>query len=185
MHWTTTTLQNRLETATNDCLNASASVSDAVFFDNSNGKWSIAENLIHLQKGAKRLGGALALPKEQIANFGLATKPSRTYEAMRDYYAEALKTNFVVPKAFTAEQTADDTRPSVLSAYTQSHANLNALIPNFSETDLDTYQIPHPRLGLLTLREMLYFMVYHIGHHQKAVDRIVLAPINFSSSFPQ
>ena len=90
MHWTTTILQDRLETATNDCLNASTSASDAVFFDNSNGKWSIAENLIHLHKVAQRFGGALGLPKEQIANFGLAIQPSRTYEEMKTVYSDAL-----------------------------------------------------------------------------------------------
>lgn len=175
MHWTQSILQDRLEMATNDCFNATKSVSDSTFFDNSNGKWSIAENLIHLEKAAKRLTSVLALPKEQIANFGTATKPSRTYEEVVNFYLEALKTDFIVPKAFTAMQTAEDTRPLVLTTYTQSHAHLNAVILNFTEEDLDNYQIPHPRLGLLSVREMLYFMVYHIGHHQKAVDRIVLA----------
>ena len=185
MHWTITILQDRLETATNDCLNASASVSDAVFFDNSNGKWSIAENLIHLHKVAQRFGSALGLPKAQIANFGLATQPSRTYEAMKTVYSDALKTRVIVQKAFAALQTEADTRPVVLSTFTQQHADLKAIITRFSEEDLDKYQMPHPLLGLLTLREMLYFMVYHIGHHQKAVDRIVLAFTNSSSSFPQ
>jgi hypothetical protein len=40
-------------------------------------------------------------------------------------------------------------------------------IDRFSETQLDQLILPHPLLGKLTLREMLYFTIYHVQHHQK------------------
>jgi hypothetical protein len=34
---------------------------------------------------------------------------------------------------------------------------------------LDLLILPHPLLGKLTLREMLYFTLYHVEHHEKQV----------------
>jgi hypothetical protein len=177
MNWNETTLKNNLIAATESCLNHATSVSDAIFFDNSNGKWSIAENLIHLDVSAKRLAGAMSLSKEDLAaKFGLATKSSQPYETIpENYYATASQRNIVAPPAFSVMQTAETTRASVVEGYTKSHAFLNAALANFTEEELEKYQIPHPVLGLLTVREMIYFTVFHIGHHQKAVERIVLA----------
>ena len=31
--------------------------------------------------------------------------------------------------------------------------------------DLDKYVLPHPLLGKVTLREMLYFTIHHNEHH--------------------
>jgi hypothetical protein len=177
MHWNKASRQEHLEAAATHCLNTSTAVSDAVFFDNSNGKWSIAENMIHLEKIAKRIAGALSMPKEQLANFGLATKPSRDYDEMSESYSLANQGLVIVPKAFAAAQTAEDTRTSVVEAFTKSHAFLGAAIAEFSEEDLDKYQMPHPLLGLLTVREMFYFTVFHIGHHQKAIDKVLFAHV--------
>ncbi|MCB9182399.1 MAG: DinB family protein [Flavobacteriales bacterium] len=41
----------------------------------------------------------------------------------------------------------------------------------WSESDLERYLLPHPLLGKLTLREMLYFTLYHVQHHQALVQR--------------
>ncbi len=173
MIWTKTDINAYLEKATIACLDATSNVSDTVFFERVNGKWSIAENLIHLEKIAKRIAGALSMPREQLANFGIATKPSRDFKEIMTTYNASLQGVVVVPKAFQGIQTEDDTRASIVGTYTQTHAYLGGKIPDFSEEELDKYQMPHPLLGLLTLREMLTFVVYHIGHHQKAVDRIV------------
>ena len=34
-----------------------------------------------------------------------------------------------------------------------------------SEHKLDRCILPHPLLGKLTLREMIYFTIYHMEHH--------------------
>ena len=39
-------------------------------------------------------------------------------------------------------------------------------IDSFSEKDLDNYILPHPLLGKLTIREMLFFTIYHVQHHE-------------------
>jgi len=44
-------------------------------------------------------------------------------------------------------------------------------LDKFTENELDRYILPHPLLGKLTLREMLFFTIYHIEHHEKLIKR--------------
>jgi hypothetical protein len=37
------------------------------------------------------------------------------------------------------------------------------------ERALDRHLLPHPLMGLLTIREMLAFTVYHTAHHLRRV----------------
>lgn len=46
---------------------------------------------------------------------------------------------------------------------------LEKSLAKFNEEDLDNYILPHPLLGKLTMREMLYFTAYHVTHHHKIV----------------
>jgi len=41
---------------------------------------------------------------------------------------------------------------------------------DYSEQDLDELILPHPLLGKLTLREMMYFTMYHVLHHHKSIE---------------
>jgi uncharacterized damage-inducible protein DinB len=41
----------------------------------------------------------------------------------------------------------------------------------WSERALDARQLPHPLLGKLTVREMLFFTLYHNRHHVDVVKR--------------
>jgi len=44
-------------------------------------------------------------------------------------------------------------------------------LDKFTENELDRYILPHLLLGKLTLREMLFFTIYHIEHHEKLIKR--------------
>ena len=44
------------------------------------------------------------------------------------------------------------------------------LIP---EKELDQYMLPHPILGKVTYREMLYFTMYHVNHHYSLVKNYI------------
>jgi hypothetical protein len=50
-------------------------------------------------------------------------------------------------------------------------AKLCKAIEKRSEEELDRYILPHPILGKLTLREMLYFTIYHVKHHEKLIEK--------------
>ncbi|MGB1018607.1 MAG: hypothetical protein ACPGVH_06035 [Chitinophagales bacterium] len=51
--------------------------------------------------------------------------------------------------------------------------NLNKFIKSLekiSEKELDNFRVPHPLIGKLSIREMLYFSDYHVLHHKKSIE---------------
>ncbi|MBN8578769.1 MAG: DinB family protein [Cytophagales bacterium] len=54
---------------------------------------------------------------------------------------------------------------------TNEVTKLASKLNRFSEAELDLYILPHPLLGKLTLREMIYFTCYHVQHHQELVKQ--------------
>jgi len=49
--------------------------------------------------------------------------------------------------------------------------NLSSNIDKLTEEELDKYVLPHPILGKITMREMLYFTIYHVNHHEKNIKQ--------------
>jgi hypothetical protein len=45
---------------------------------------------------------------------------------------------------------------------------IGAVKRNWGESELDSYILPHPILGKLTIREMLFFTLYHDTLHLSA-----------------
>jgi hypothetical protein len=62
-------------------------------------------------------------------------------------------------------------RESLIQKLNKAITDLCEKAANYSESDLDTYILPHPLLGKLTLREMLYFTTYHVQHHQELIKK--------------
>jgi uncharacterized damage-inducible protein DinB len=46
-------------------------------------------------------------------------------------------------------------------------------VERWSEKELDKRQLPHPLMGKLTLREMLFFTHYHTLHHGAKIDELI------------
>ncbi len=51
------------------------------------------------------------------------------------------------------------------------HAKFITKLNNWDEQNIDKYLLPHPLLGKITMREMLYFTDLHIQHHNKLIDQ--------------
>ena len=49
--------------------------------------------------------------------------------------------------------------------------DITTLLDKWSEQQLDKIIAPHPLLGKLTFREILYFTIYHAKHHQLQIKR--------------
>lgn len=137
----------------------------------ANGKWSPAEHLEHIRKSIKPLAMALGLPKLAIlAAGGKTSRPSAGYDHVVAQYkakldAGAKSTGTYEPKIAQYDIVA-------LSEKTNNIlAELNQKIAKWDEGDLDKYLLPHPILGKLTVREMLYFTLYHVQHHAMLINR--------------
>ncbi len=148
------------------------------FFQQAGGEWSPAENLEHLVRSVQPLAQALRLPKLlQRILFGTAPAPSRSYETVREAYlgrlaAGAQAAGRYLPARFDPSIDVDAAKRQRLSQWSQTAASLAAGLKSWDERDLDRYVLPHPFLGKLTVREMLFFTIYHNMHHAAGVSPV-------------
>ncbi|MEN8803997.1 MAG: DinB family protein, partial [Wenyingzhuangia sp.] len=99
---------------------------------------------------------------------------SRTYEELVARYLKALGNNkAVAPKRFAPKPLSFSSREKEFKAYQKSVKKLISVAQKCTEEELDKFVIPHPLIGKLTLREMLFFCVYHVQHHNKLTQEII------------
>ena len=137
-----------------------------------NGKWTPAQHLEHIQRAVRPVAQALLVPQWFLRwGFGTPNRVPRDYEALVARYKEKLAAGgkasgqFVPPIVPASE--VERTSASLLRIVN----TLVRRVSGWSEQDLDLYLLPHPLLGKLTVREMLFFTIYHVQHHEALVER--------------
>jgi hypothetical protein len=140
------------------------------FFAPMGEAWSPADNVRHLIKSNRPVAKALGLPRAALLlRFGFALRPSRPYSKLRATYHEALASGLRAgdysPKPLPASQQSGEERERILNRWAGSLSALGSAAQGWSEGSLDRLRLPHPGLGMLTVREMLFFTLYHNTHH--------------------
>ena len=131
-----------------------------------NGKWSAGQNLGHLIRAIKPLQIAYCLPKFVLSIlFGTTNRPSRTYDELVIKYKAKLTAGGKASGPFIPPAIGFEKKDKLIKKYADQKQKLIAKIKKQSEADLDKYILPHPLLGKVTLREMLYFTIHHNEHH--------------------
>ena len=144
----------------------------AIINNSIDNKWSVAQNVEHINKTLEQFGKYLSLPKVVIAaKFGNATRPSDIAGLLHKYHvaiaAGAKATAAYVPDA----ETCYDLQTLITNGKTSLLHTTNA-ISDWDEADLDGFNCPHPLLGPITVREMCLFVVHHVSHHQRAIGNV-------------
>jgi hypothetical protein len=165
-------IAHALETNHNDFINYLNQLSEKDFEFAPNDKWSAGQQMQHIVLSVKPLVQVLVLPKGLIRMlFGVANRNGRTYDGLVERYNEKLQkggraTGRFVPKPVYVSQ-----RKAIEMELRNKVKKLVSQISNFSDDDLDKLILPHPLLGKITIREMLYFTVYHVSHHKRITER--------------
>ena len=148
---------------------------DELFFERFGEKWSIAENLQHLILSAKPLFLAFSLPKFlPRLIFGKPNRPSRTFDEVVEKYHKKLEAGGVASAAYQPKIQTNADKSQLIKNFRATYSKFSQLFSeNFSEHQLDNYLLPHPLLGKITVREMLYFTTYHIQHHHETIQKNV------------
>ena len=98
-------------------------------------------------------------------NFGSTGRENRSYEALLNEYIEKSAGGGKAPAKYVPASNSINQRESLIENLEALVKELGLKIETFTEQELDSLQIPHPVLGDLTLREMLYNAIYHVEHH--------------------
>jgi DinB superfamily len=145
-------------------------VDNAIFYIRKDNKWSIAENCKHLFLSVKPLNTAFSLPNFALLFFGKLNRPTRNYDEMVEKYLQKLAEGAVATSQFVPEKiSVENSKEDLIQELKKINDSFLKKVDDFTEDDLDKYLIPHPVLGKLTIREMLYFTICHTLHHQKAI----------------
>ena len=141
------------------------------FFRREAEAWSPSDNLDHLIKAVKPITKALKLPRITLqAMFGKPEKASANYEELCQRYRDVIARGGQAAGRYLPEQKnpvddAEEQKSRLLEGWTKASNELASVAEKWQEADLDWYQLPHPLLGKLTIREMLYFTIYHNLRH--------------------
>jgi hypothetical protein len=105
---------------------------------------------------------------EMMLQFGKRSRATMSYAELEAFYNAKLNSpdiKRIVNNVEGLSPTRDEQMQN-LHAINSKFLERSSIL---SDTILDDYQIPHPLLGLLTVREFLYFTHFHTLHHTKTM----------------
>ncbi|HEX4958243.1 MAG TPA: DinB family protein [Lacibacter sp.] len=137
-------------------------------FYHSDGKWSNAENLEHLRLSFARSWKGLFVPKiiSRIM-FGKPSHQSAPYEVLQEAYKEKLSKGAKASKEYIPQvERGKSSKVELMEKFDNTARRyLDEIRYYWEETNMDLYQFPHPILGNITARELMYFNIFHCWHH--------------------
>ena len=138
----------------------------AAFFEGDDERWSPAHHLAHLTLSNTPVASALGLPKGRLARVS-ADQPPRTAQEVGTMYVTALARGVKATGRFLPSP--HGTPSELLERYDGSVHLLDHNLIYWMDGELNDFALPHPVLGSLSVREMLYFTVLHNQHHLNGV----------------
>jgi hypothetical protein len=149
-------------------LNNVTTLSDTDFLFSSNGKWTAGQQLEHMVKSVRPVVLAFRLPAFLLkVIFGKANRPSKDYNALVEKYKQKLAAGGKASAPFIPNPVAVADKEKLSKRLSSLIETLVKQVDSYSEEKLDQLILPHPLLGKLTFREMLFFTIYHVEHHEK------------------
>lgn len=170
-----------LQTVNNEVTRNLENLSLDEFYTRPEGKWSAFDTVRHLMKVLKVLNRALLLPKFVLLfQFGKNKKPSRPYAQVKEAYLVELRRGAQAGQYAPyyrdvppTQEEAERLRHKTLVDWQVKAERLVKRASKWIDFQFDLYQLPHPILGKITVREMLLFTIYHHLHHLNTVKQRV------------
>jgi hypothetical protein len=154
--------------AKNDILDFYTAIPETIFFSKPEMGWSPLENIKHLNTATSVV--ALFIRKELnflLLIFGRGSSKKSIPEIIKNYNDKLNSGSGagVFSPLFATNNIDSEKKLSEIHSLVESIQNLINVLPSWTEEELDGANIVHPILGILTVREMLYFSLYHLYHH--------------------
>jgi hypothetical protein len=140
------------------------------FFIRQEETWSASDNMDHLIRSHKPIIKALKLPRIVLHKmFGQPDKESMNYETLCAIYRDKIAKGGVASGNYLPDQqqpiNPEVIKREILDRWLSVSTELVTQAEKWQENEMDLYQLPHPLLGNLTVREILYFTIYHNLRH--------------------
>lgn len=131
-------------------------------------KWNTGEHIVHLIQSENALNKVLWLPKFYLKyKFGTNNRDNRTYDQIVKKYQDKLTDNPGVVANISRNMPIItlNNKISYISKLDKEKMKLIKKFQKWTEYDLDTYLLPHPLMGRMTVREIVIWTAYHTEHH--------------------
>jgi len=134
-------------------------------------KWSVGQQVDHLIKSVRPINWVLYVPHWIIKLvFGKMNREPRTFEVLFKKYHDKLAMGGTASSPFVPTVMPFSEKDKLINRYQTQLKTLLKHLQTLSDKDLDTIVLPHPLLGKVCLREMMYFTVFHTEHHLKSIQ---------------
>ena len=166
---------DEIQKISNEVLTYVEKLSDDKASKLQNNKWSINGNLEHLISSIKPLTKAHKVPKFLLGyKFGKMNRKGRSYEEITAKYQTAMDNNKAPnPNPFGPKASNNIEKKVLTTQYRKETNRLIKSLAKWNENQMDTFILPHPVLGKLSIREMLYFTHYHTKSHLATIKKII------------
>jgi hypothetical protein len=139
-------------------------LSESEFFAHEAERWSPAQHLGHLTAVCRNVTRGLQ-SKDRLPD---VDHPSRDYETIRQIYLGALAqapASIIGNNPFVTVLPEHATPAQVIRDYVLASGALLSALIDWDDSDLDSKGMKHPLIGMLSVREMMHFVLYHERHH--------------------
>jgi hypothetical protein len=166
-------LLGEIKNATQKAVDWYTAIPADAFFTRHGETWSASDNVDHLIRAMTPLTYAVRFPKFSLRlMFGKVERPLRTYDEMCKIYEDAIRKGAVASGRFLPDQQMPADSEKAKAALIHQLSRLgndiaDALNKNWPDSALDACLLPHPILGKLTVREMMFFTIYHALRHAR------------------
>ena len=137
------------------------------------GKWSPGDIIGHLILSTKPVNKAFSTPKLILkTTFGKIKRTSYSYEEVKARY-KAILLGIKAPAKFEYIGVKEKGKSGLIRSFNTELEKMNKHIDKWKIDDLLSYQIPHPVLGKLSMKEMIFFTIIHTEHHRKQIESVL------------
>ena len=136
-------------------------------------KWTAGQHADHLLKSTRPVNKALRMPRLMLKTmFGTNNREERSYPELLSKYETALQNQapgFQPPSRFKPEDLSPSQKAKTLQDLQTEVDKLSEALHKWKEPALGKYILPHPLISKLTMREMMYFTIFHTKHHHQTL----------------
>ena len=166
-----TELQTLLTTDADAFCQLAAPLTEAEFAHQPDGRWSVGDTAQHLYLSARPVLRLVTGHRDVFAQWGNAEGPSRTYDVIEKTYRKVLGQGVKAPANLSPRpEDVPADKATMLIRLTDTYLAIANQLEGWSDEELERYRIPHPALGLISVREMVYFIGIHTRHHMAVLQ---------------
>ena len=145
-------------------------------YSHLNEKWNCGQQLDHINRTVSVLSKGASAPKFMLKwKFGKSNRPSKTFEGVVHKYSKGIEDGFKATGKFVPEYVTFSNRQDKVKKLTKMARGIEYKIGKYSEADMDTIILPHPAMGIMTMREIMYFTIHHVEDHLSQMKRNLAA----------